>query len=214
MRRSIKLGFATVVAAIMLAAAVGTASAGRLETSSQPFRVVWTPLTLTAGGLTVECPITLEGSFHYRSIAKVIGSLSGLVTRAAVNSAACAGFGRAWVYNGIEETLGTRLTTSLPWHSTFEGFGGTLPNISSIRYLLTGPRFLINCVFSLSTYGGPTTNLVGIAAITAGRITGLTPEREPTIARTNGACPSPGEFSGSGAVTVLGSATAITIRLI
>lgn len=71
----------------------------------------------------------MEGTFHYRTIVKVERSLIGYVTRA-IFGRPCTGFGEMWEYNGTEGSL-TSNVNSLPWHFTYDGFNGTLPNISS-----------------------------------------------------------------------------------
>lgn len=45
-----------------------------------------------------------------------------------------------WIHNGIERPLGAERATSLPWHLTYRGFTGTLPNISEVRILIRGIR--------------------------------------------------------------------------
>jgi hypothetical protein len=215
MRKSVLLALTALTAAGALASAVGSASARNLSISNQSFRAVWNPLTLTAGGVEIRCRVTLEGSFHARTIAKVVGSLIGLVTRALVGRP-CTGLGEAFVFNGSEVLLGRTTENSLPWHIKYLGFNGVLPRFEGIRLSLTGPRFAIVGFLGacLSTYGGATTTVNGTVNVEAGgRVTGLTAEPRPEVPGT-GTCPSPGRFSGTGAVTLLGTATPITVTLI
>jgi hypothetical protein len=212
MRTSIKLAGAALVAALVFAGTVTAASARNLSISNQNFRVVYTPLIFEIGsGTPINCNVTMEGSFHYRTSSKSIGSLTGYITRAVV-SHPCTGFGEAWIYNGIDRAL-TNNVNSLPWHTTFEGFTGTLPAIASLRLLAIGSRFVIQGVFGvcLSVYGPNSNN--AIATLNAsGVITEIHPESQ-AIPQESGTCGT-GVFSGRGVVTVLGSTTSITIRLI
>src|SRR5436853_3228582 len=119
MRLSTKLGLTALMAAMLLAAAIGTASARSLSVSNQSFRVTWSKLEFEGGlGIPTQCQVTLEGSFHSRTIAKVLRSLIGAITRAVVKTESCSG-GRA--------TVGAP-----PWHVTYQGFTGTLPRILTV----------------------------------------------------------------------------------
>src|SRR5262245_54186380 len=114
MRTRSKLLLAGLTATIVLGAAVSTAYAGNLSVSEAGVRIVWTPLSLEAAGQVIACPVTLEGTFHRRSIVKRRGALIGAITRAIVRGGRAAG----------ECTGGTAtaLTNRLPWHITYEGF--------------------------------------------------------------------------------------------
>lgn len=219
--RTLAVGF---TAALMLALAVSAASARNLSSSSQTFRVVWNPLTFAseAGTPEIRCRVTLEGSFHSRSIAKVARALIGSITRAIVGRPCERN--TAWAFNGTEtnETLGnTTLPTSLPWHLTYENFSGTLPNITRIGLLLDRARFLLRatilgfpvlCTYTLNAAAGR--NAAGIAEReVGGALTTLAADPSRLISSDTGGCPS-GRFSGSGPVTVLNSAARITVTLI
>lgn len=221
MRTHIKLVLTATAAALVLAAAVGTASARNLEVSNQSIRVVWTPLTFNGGAAgTIECNVTLEGTFVERTIAKVLGTLIGRVTRAIVGRP-CVG-GTAWAYNGTEtnEVLGGTLATSLPWHITYQGFTGTLPRITSIRLLLIGAHFLLRKEIGgfplLCNYTTTTTEPAeGIAEVEAGGAVGnlRADETRRIRSESGGLCPT-GNFQNSGPVTLLGTTNRIIIRLI
>lgn len=117
---------------ITLALAVTNASANQLSISNQNIRSTWTSLrSITSTNATILCPVTVEGSFHGRTIAKTIGALVGYITRASVANSSCTG-GRFTVHN-----------ESLPWHLTYEGFGGTLPSIERITVSLLGASYEI-----------------------------------------------------------------------
>ena len=199
------------VAAIILAAAVGTASARNLSASNQNIRVTWASLELSnnVNSTTIRCPVTLEGSFHSRTLVKSVGSLTGLITRVAINNASCTN-GRVTV-----------LTGTLPWHLTYQGFTGTLPNIATIRFSIIGGAFEIetgsNTCLALGTSEEPAG---GIATLGAGReVTGLRADETRRIRLRNGTggifCGlGSGAFSGTGTVTVLGTTTRVSITLI
>lgn len=110
-----------VVAAALLAPSI--ASGVRLSLSATTFRIV------SGAGIRegyVICPLTLEGSFHSRSFAKVPGALIGYITRARLEEESCSG-GEA---RYLQETL--------PWHLQYASFSGTLPNITSITTNVIG----------------------------------------------------------------------------
>ncbi|HEV7773686.1 MAG TPA: hypothetical protein VGO48_10415 [Conexibacter sp.] len=83
MTTKLKALLATATIAAALATAVNAASARNLSTSNQNIRVVWREFSLT-GGIENRCDLTLEGSFHYRTIIKAV-LLVGLITRADLN---------------------------------------------------------------------------------------------------------------------------------
>jgi len=124
MKRTVKLAVAVVAA---LALGVGTASANHLSLSSTGFRVVFGEGELPRH---IICPLTLEGSFHSSTFAKVPGSLIGYVTRAVMDEEACNGGRARW------------LTATLPWHILYGGFTGALPNITSITTAMIGVSVL------------------------------------------------------------------------
>jgi hypothetical protein len=205
-------------AALMLALAVGAASARNISVSNQNIRVVWSPLTFNGEGLLeTRCNVTLEGSFHYRTIIKRERALIGLITRAGLTRPCPRGI--AWIYNGTErnERLGnTTLPTSLPWHITYEGFTGTLPNITGIRILLDRARFLLEAGFLCNYTTGPTNggNAAGTALVGAdGAITGLRTDETRRISSPDPFCPE-GRFIGTGRVTLLGTENTVFVRLI
>jgi hypothetical protein len=209
MIRSSKLLLTGLTAALLLAAMVSSASANRLSVSNQAFRVVFTPLTFQSseeGGVQVRCNVTLEGSFHTRTIVKTANSLIGHISRASLNS--CSG-GTA-----------TILQASLPWHVQYRSFTGTLPNITGVVLGLVGAAFLLDtaladCLYQ-STAASPA---VGTVNISSGRATTLTAsERFAIPIRTSlsvgCAFAQNGFFTGSGTVTLLGNTTVISVTLI
>ena len=202
MRTRSKLLFVGLIAAIGLMAAVGTASANRLSVSSRTFTAIWRPLRFTGfgGAISVTCSVTISGSFHSATIAKVRGALIGHINRATLDNSTCAG-GSA-----------TILQASLPWHVRYDSFAGTLPNISRVRLGLVGAAFLLNvgasCLYR-STAASPAFGNVLVGA--GGAVTGLEAESGAAIPLQEGGflCPAGGNFTNTGAVT-----PAITVRLI
>ncbi|HEX7290289.1 MAG TPA: hypothetical protein VF250_04090 [Conexibacter sp.] len=120
---------AAIVAALTLAFGVQAASARTFNWSNQQFRITWRELKFFDQGFAefvALCPVTMEGSFHSRTIAKVVESLIGYITRAAVSEALC----RDPAGGAAEARF---LPETLPWHIRYAGFQGTLPNITRIR---------------------------------------------------------------------------------
>lgn len=199
MRNRTRAAFMTLIASLALASAVGSASAARLSYSNQAFRIIWTSLTFSesGGNFPITCPVTLEGSFHARTFAKVRDALSGFITRAVVNNAGCT------------EGQAVILGETLPWHVTYQSFSGTLPSIIGVRYNLIGAAFQVEpglgiVCLARSTAAAPA---AGEAAREAGgSITSLSPDPSLAIPVTGTNCPSAGVFSGAGEVFVLGSA--------
>jgi len=124
----------TLASVSLLALSVGTATAGRLSVSSQTFRVAWSRFEfIESEEPATVCPVTLEGSLHARTFAKVARALVGYITRASVGTCSA---GEARV-----------LTETLPWHLRYSSFTGTLPNITRVRLELVGFEHLISSVF-------------------------------------------------------------------
>ncbi len=132
-----KLLLAALAALTTLAFAVGTAAARRIEIDDQDIDAIWEDgserLDLAAGSSTIECEVTLLGSFHSRTINKTANLLVGYITHARVDTAGCTGAGN-----------GSARQETLPWHLTYNSFSGILPNITLIRLNLIGAGFLIN----------------------------------------------------------------------
>lgn len=213
MRQKGKLLLAGLTAAFILASAVGTASANRLSVDERNFRVTWTMLEFVAEGHeTVLCAVTLEGSFHSNTIAKVEGSLIGHITRA-IKGATCTG-GAA-----------TILTATLPWHVTYESFGGILPNITEIDLLLVGASFRVHPNGDFAACLARTTVTDNVSGtVTLVREAGGLLKTERMFPDESDEIPCVGPFGITingrfaepigGPVTRLGSSTRILVRLI
>jgi hypothetical protein len=217
--RHVAVGFA---AALMLALAVGTASARNLSPSELSIRATWNPIGLgTEAATEVRCNLTLEGSFHSRTIPKVERTLVGFITRAIAGRPCSRNTG--WVFNGTErnEALGnTTLPNSLPWHLTYERFTGTLPNPTSITFLLVNKRLLwrvntglgiILCTYTTSAANGIAAYIARLGA--GGRVESLAADPTRRIRSENFGCPEIG-LTGSATVTGLNNGNTISITLI
>jgi hypothetical protein len=189
------------VLVVLLGLPAANACAARLSLSSSTFRIISGPGEREG---TIICPLTLEGSFHSRTLAKVANSLIGYITRASLNEGLCTG-GRA-----------TYLRETLPWHLQYAGFSGTLPNIASIgtkiiglSYVAVEPPFEMRCLYRTTAE----TPGIGIwSREVGGRIINF---RFGENERIRGSCGFERNLIGSTpGVTELGSTTAITLTLI
>ena len=201
MQRRSTLLLAALTAALLLAACVTSASANRLSFSERTFRITWAPMTFIyelAEGRRANCNLTLEGSFHNSTFAKVPNSLIGYVTRAAI--APC---------------LVTVLRETLPWHVLYGSFSGTLPTISSIHIRIVGISMRVNefgCLaratavrpmeFNPALVGGVFTSVPAESRIGL-LMSGFCEEENFRYAST-----------GRSALTRLGTTTALSLRLI
>jgi hypothetical protein len=197
-----KLALAGLAATLVMAFAVGSATANHLSASNHQFRMVWTAFTVfgEGGSPTVRCPLTLEGSFHERTIAKTLGHLVGYVSRAISGAgAACQG------------GSGTVLTATLPWHVTYEGFSGRLPAITSVRVLLRRVAFVMEVLSVLCLYkeNGTEQGAGELNVETGGNANTVTPDSSIRLPLFEGSvfCPAKIGDEGTGEVTVLGSST-------
>lgn len=210
MMRHTKHAVTALGAVALLAVLVGAASANHLSFSSQTIRATWRTLEFRESFSTVRCAVTVEGTLHSATFAKTIGSLIGYITRASV-SHPCTG-GTVWAENGgSNELLGGTVPSTLPWHLVYEGFEGTLPNISGIRVGWLGASFLVRgslatlCEYVSSSTGG----ILRLIIRPNGEHI-----YEGTINSRTGGCGSV-TVSGTGEpLTVLGSTSTVTYRLI
>jgi hypothetical protein len=201
---------AGLLAGMLMALAVSSASARRFEISNQAFRAVWSAMVFSnpEGSVRVVCPATMEGSFHSRTISKVHESLVGYVTRAVIAEAQCQG-GRA---RALPETL--------PWHVRYASFSGTLPAIRGVLFGVVGMSGLVEPVAGISCLYRSTElqqALVTAEIEAEGRVGPLTWAIEARIGLSSGGllCPREGSFSGTSApITLLGTTTRITARLV
>jgi len=213
MRSTWKLAIATLAATTLLAATATTSPAREFESSNQNTRIVFRPVRfLGSNGDTISCTVTLEGSFHYRTIRKVEGALVGYITRAIVDTPNC-------VSSPTTGIRGVALTETLPWHITYVDFSGALPNVT-LRFKLNRSSFnLINVpIIGRCRYTSSTNAIIGGPAgreITEGtRSSTIAAETGIRIRSETFGCPE-GQFeSNPTPIVLLGTTTAITVRLI
>jgi hypothetical protein len=164
MRTSAKLGVVGLLAAMLLAAALSTASARNLELSAQGLLVSWSRIEWQTSAATIRCPITLDGSFHSRTIPKTVNLLIGAITEVRIKEASCTG-GSMSINNA-----------TLPWHILYRGFTGSLPAITSVRTAIARYRFGLTVLGSSCTYGTATdTMTLSDTLNAAGEVTEATP---------------------------------------
>jgi hypothetical protein len=192
----------TFAATALLAALVSTASARQYQLSNQNFRVQFREILFRLPGGLVNCQVTIEGSLHSRTLAKVVGSLIGYITEAALGPCA----------------LGTAtiLTVTLPWHVRYAGFTGTLPNITQLLTNIIDMSFRVRnpmeTCLAVTTAAEPARGIFAREVVT-GALT--TMELNGTI-RTGAECfGAIGSLSSNrDPVTLLGTTSRITVRLI
>jgi hypothetical protein len=192
------------LAALVMAAGLTTATAGRLSTSSQNIRITFNNFQFSAEGIgTDECRVTLEGSLHSRTVSKTAGLLVGYITR--VTTGSC--------------TLGTTvLTASLPWHVRYGGFNGTLPRLSGLFARVSRVSASFGALGFVCLAEGET-ETTSRRDTTTGAITEAEVPTQSIPLRSGGGfgCPeASGRLSSAqpGRPMVLGTTTLITITLI
>jgi hypothetical protein len=212
MRTTTRLALAALTAAVALAAAVGAAGARRFELSNQAIRAVWATLELSdlEGHTTVSrCPITLEGSFHAKTLNKVCGQLVGYITEALTRKAGCGAEARSLWWD--EGTLVT-----LPWHIRYNSFTGTLPNITTIKFQIIGAGIKFQNT-SCEYKSEPIAPLYLVANLTGVTMSSFRFDETVSIPLVNllGICGVFAKLVGtSGTVTALGTTTSISVRLV
>jgi hypothetical protein len=176
MRTPSKLVLTALMAMLCLAAMASVAGARRLAFSENHIRAGWPAgerVRFNNAEFNIECQMTMEGSFHSRTLSKVCGQLIGYITVASL-PVECVDAnnreGQAGALNGVEF-----MTNTLPWHVRFDSFTGVLPRIAGIRVQIIGAAFLLHdntprfCLY-LSDAASP---LYAIFELTAGTITAM-----------------------------------------
>jgi hypothetical protein len=204
------------ITALALAAAVGTANARRLAMSENHFLSHFRALTFESSSGTVICAVSIEGSFHEKTLEKIARSLIGYISEARVKRP-CTN-GEAWIQDTQERGAGE--SESLPWHILYERFIGALPNITGIEVTLDNALFLlvafggVRCVYRAST----TSPMRGIVNrnTTTGNATSLRSNETSRIPKVEGSflCPSTGALVGEGIVGKQVGYTEITVTLV
>jgi hypothetical protein len=204
--------FVGLTATIVMSFAVSSASARRFALNTQRWTAIWNPLNLTAAGVVLRCPVTLEGSFHSATLSKVSGQLIGYVTVARVAEAACT--------NGSARAL----SETLPWHVQYNSFAGSLPNITEIRIALIGARFRTiisnNECLTETTQREPAFGRIKVTGASEEEIRKTNQmeaeEGASIVLRGNFICnlAGSGRFSGTAELFQLGTTTRILVRLV
>src|SRR4051794_14406183 len=109
MKRS-KLLRGALTATVLFGVLASTASARSFETSSATWEVKFTEVHFRLPFFDSNCGVTMEGTFHSRTIAKAVGSLIGYVTHV-IRVLAC--------------RTGSAGFLALPWHVQYRSFSGT-----------------------------------------------------------------------------------------
>jgi len=187
------------MASVWLATAVGVAAATRLELDERRFNAKWSSLKFKGpfGETHANCPITLEGSFHSNTIAKTVGALIGHISRA--TSGTC-----------IEGST-TILQESLPWHITYAGFSGTLPDITLIMINLVGASFQVPLCLSTTTTARPARGNIELIRERGGLLKATNLVADPTFTIPCGI--ATGRFEGTATTEKLAGGQ-ILVRLI
>jgi hypothetical protein len=217
MRRRTRIIIGCLTVALALAAAVNTATARRIEISEQRFLMLFTEVTFEAGGISIVCPVTVEGSFHSRTIAKVSGQLIGYVTEAIFQHPCRQN--NFWALNGTEVIQGVRSPNTLPWHILYLNFGGVLPRISEIEVAIIGSKVRAEAAGVLCLYATTSTQWVeGQIRVEEGRVTRLRVNEEkgaPLFESQSGVlCPASYFQKGEGIIATQGVHRAIFVRLV
>jgi hypothetical protein len=193
--------FAIVGATVLLGALTSAASARNLSTSEQSIRATFREMRFSGGFGTASCELTIEGSFHERTTAKVAGRLVGYLTRSTLGSCSAGSV--------------TVLTETLPWHVRYLGFVGTLPNITVTRATIIGVAFRIQepggitCLVR-STATEPATMFFGLVG---GVVTGG--DAGGTIRMGAECFGASGTLTGrTSSLTALNAGAAVTVTLI
>lgn len=201
MRTVTKAALAAVLSAAIFATIAQSALANRLGLNESTRRVTFSPLSIIPSfGSTVRCPVTLEETYHSRTIVKASDALVGYIVAAL--SGTCTAGAMRWN------------TETLPWHRTHRGFRGVLPNITDVTEGLTGASLVsqneifglrVNCQYDIAS-------LQWIyRKESRGAITEEHPELE-RIASATGGCPE-AQLSGFGTVTT-GTGRAFVLTLV
>jgi hypothetical protein len=207
MRNYVRVLAVLVCAPVFVAVVAGTAFGRRIEVNNQGFRIAWRSLRFFSGEGTPDltCPVTMEGSFHSRTISKVSGQLVGYITRVTVapqTEPPCT------YTNGASRLV--ILNEMLPWHLRFDSFTGTLPAIRTLKWQIIGAGFSITTPFGPCLYKSTTARPLDFYFFlteTEGRGTSIP-------LSIGGGCPEFETVEGIDTLTVLNSTAALALRLV
>jgi hypothetical protein len=204
---------AGIIAGLVLALLLGMAassSAGKLSVSTENITATWRSMTFSSGASRIRCPVTLEGRFVTRSIAKQNSTSIGSIERATTSFVSC-----------VERTFVTTIQflRTFPWAFFYTAFEGTLPNINTIRLELIEFAVLltisgVSCLYQATLRSAQRGSLR--RNFTTGEITSFPFDATPAIPQ-NGmvfGCPTNINVEGSGEVTRTGGTQRLTVELI
>lgn len=197
-----------ITAGLALALVLGVSAiscARELDTNFERIRAVWSVMTFSEGLTRIRCPVTIEGEFSARRIAKQTQTQIGSIHRATAMFANCSE--RAGVSS-------FEFLTNLPWAFFYSSFSGALPNINTIALEIIEFSFLITGSFASCLYQATLRSpLKGLLRrnFTTGVITAFQIEPTPAIPQ-NGmgtGCPTTIRVEGSSGEVIreMGSAT-------
>ena len=196
MRNAVAAALCAAIATGLLALGLSTASARNFSMSTQNIRVTFHEIEFVAGNIDNTCDVTLEGSVHSRTVAKVLNTLMGYVTRVELSNC---------------KVLTTVLTETLPWHVKYTGFSGNLPNISAITGTVRSAFRISICLcshdFPVVVTRAPATRALTAVTLPSHEVPligALCPEPRMGVMRSN--------FDGT--IAVLGGTTAVSVTLI
>jgi hypothetical protein len=207
MRNRSKLLLAGLTVALAFGAFVSAAPARRIAISGRQWRTQVNKLRFI-GTQAIECHVTIEGSYHSRTISKVLEALIGYISRVTVDETRCTG-GSARI-----------LPESLPWHIRYNGFSGILPQITKIHIRIVGAGIIlqvpnVRCQI-VSNAASPLKDWINITTAT-GVEESLTSDETEEIPDTSGSellCGRSDRIEGTGSLTEGEPATRITVQLV
>jgi hypothetical protein len=217
MRKRTRIIIGGLTVALALAAGVSTATARRFEVSEQRFLILFSELSLVSGVTILACsPLTIEGSFHSRTISKLSGQLIGHITEATFHNGECGGF-LVWMLNGVEIQQNGTVRNTLPWHVLYKGFEGVLPSIRGIELSIINMQFGLNNSGFLCLYQTESRRWLEFHVfLERGTATEVRVSEERAIPLMEGGivCPTSLSFRGRGAIGTQGRWAAISVRLV
>jgi hypothetical protein len=206
---------AALCAATALAVGVGTATARRLATTENHFLSHFSGITFESSAGNAICALSIEGSFHERTIEKIVRSLIGYISEARMKRP-CSG-GEGFIQSTQERGAGE--SESLPWHVLYERFIGALPNITGIEATLDNALWLaiiagVRCVYRTST-SSPLRGILN-RNTTTGKATSLRLNETSAIPKAEGSflCPASAFTKGEGIVGTQVGYREITVTLV
>ncbi len=187
---------------LAIVAIAGTATGRSFRFDEPEFEWAWTAFTIRYNAREVSCPLTLQGRFNATTIAKNIGRGIGII-REKVEAPEMCTRGSTLIVSGIP-ALEVR----------YEGFEGTLPDITGIRVAIPGLSYTVREFITCEYIPPGERPLRARIAVAGGRLTTITPESGTMFESTNPRVCLPATFSGAGTITRWRSANRIAMTLI